>query len=95
MALRPEPGRDHRPPPVLSSPAADRVLNLYSACMDRTVATLSREHEGPRASFVPGTPASRISMVWPLTREVSSLSRRHDAERRLQRDVAVLSRRRR
>jgi hypothetical protein len=43
--------------------------------------------------IVPGTPAERIALVWPLTREVVSLTRRYDAERRLQRDVAVLSRR--
>ncbi len=45
--------------------------------------------------FVPGSLASRISMVWPLTREVASLNRYHDVEQRLQRDVAVLSRRKR
>ena len=43
--------------------------------------------------FVPGTAANRLSLVWPLTREVASLSRYHHVERRLQRDVAVLSRR--
>jgi hypothetical protein len=44
-------------------------------------------------SYVPGTPVERIALVWPLTREVSSLSKRYDAERRLQRHVAHLVRR--
>jgi len=43
--------------------------------------------------FVPGTPADRISLVWPLTREIASLSKKHDAERRLQRHVTRLVRR--
>jgi len=43
--------------------------------------------------YVPGTPEDRISFVWPLTREISSLSKKHDAERRLQRHVTRLIRR--
>lgn len=46
-----------------------------------------------RDDLVPGTSAERIALVWPLTREVASLSKRHDAERRLQRHVAGLGRR--
>jgi len=43
--------------------------------------------------FVPGTPAERIKLVWILTREITSLSKNHDAERRLQRHVTRLIRR--
>ncbi len=43
--------------------------------------------------FVPGTPAERIGLVWLLTREITSLSNKHDAERRLQRHVTRLVRR--
>ena len=39
---------------------------------------------------VPGTMAERIGMVWPLTVELVSIGGRLDAERRLQRHVAVL-----
>ncbi len=46
-----------------------------------------------RGDVVPGTPAERIGLVWPLTREVVSLSKRYDAERRLQRDVVRVRRR--
>ena len=51
--------------------------------------------ETQRDDVVPGTPEERIGLVWTLTREVTSLSKNHDAERRLQRHVAVLSRRER
>ena len=43
--------------------------------------------------YVPGSPSSRLSLVWPLTQEVASLSKRHDVKQRLQRNVAVVSRR--
>jgi len=33
-----------------------------------------------RDDFVAGTPAERIGLVWPLTREVASLSKRHDKD---------------
>ena len=44
-------------------------------------------------NFVPGTRAERIGLVWPLTREIVSLSKKHDAERRLQRHITRLIRR--
>ncbi len=40
--------------------------------------------------FVPGNPADRIKLVWILTREITSLSKEYDAERRLQRNVTRL-----
>ena len=43
--------------------------------------------------YVSGTPEYRIGLVWPLTEEVTSLSVKHDAERRLQRHVTCLIRR--
>ncbi len=44
-------------------------------------------------NYVAGTPEERIYLVWPLTKEIASLSPEHDAERRLQRHVTVLLRR--
>lgn len=44
-------------------------------------------------NFVPGTVESRLGLVWPLTREVASLSPSHDPERRLQRHITCLKRR--
>lgn len=45
--------------------------------------------------YVPGTPQSRLAMVWPLTREVAALNKHYDVERILQRDVVVLIRNKR
>ena len=62
--------------------------------MDRGIAkTMRMADQIARDNYVPGTPQSRLALVWPLTREVASLSKHHHAERRLQRDVAVLRRR--
>jgi hypothetical protein len=43
--------------------------------------------------FVAGTPAYRLGLVWPLTLEIAAMSKKHDAERRLQRHVTRLIRR--
>jgi hypothetical protein len=61
--------------------------------MDRTYTVKSRMSDTKCDDFVPGTPAERIGLVWPLTCEVASLSKYHDAERRLQRNAANLKRR--
>jgi hypothetical protein len=45
-----------------------------------------REAEA-NAYVVPGSPAERIAMVWPLTAEVCSLAGGFDAESRLPRSV--------
>ncbi len=43
--------------------------------------------------FVSGTPAERIALVWPLTREVASLSKRYNVKQRLQRHITRVERR--
>jgi hypothetical protein len=43
--------------------------------------------------FVPGTLSERLGLVWPLTLEVVSLSKKYDAEQRLQRHVTGIIRR--
>ena len=45
------------------------------------------------ADYVAGTPEDRILLVWPLTKEIASLSVKHDVERRLQRHITSLIRR--
>lgn len=45
--------------------------------------------------YVEGDPATRLALVWPLTLDTWAFVDRTDAERRLQRNVAVLVRRRR
>jgi hypothetical protein len=61
--------------------------------MNRKHTALHRMSERRNDYFVPGTPADRLSLVWPLTREIASLSKKHDAERRLQRHITRLVRR--
>ena len=61
--------------------------------MNRRFTRIGRMTEERSDAFVPGSPSSRLSLVWPLTQEVTSLSRHHDVERRLQRHVAVVTRR--
>ena len=61
--------------------------------MNRTLTRVGRTTDKRNDDYVPGAPSSRLSLVWPLTREAASLSRHHDVEQRLQRHVAVVSRR--
>jgi hypothetical protein len=61
--------------------------------MDRKQTAIFRMSDRLNDDFVPGTPAERISLVWPMTREIASLSEKHDVERRLQRHIARLVRR--
>ena len=39
------------------------------------------------SAYVPGTEEERMSMVWPITCEVVSLSKKYDVEQRLQRHI--------
>ena len=44
-------------------------------------------------NYVDASIQERIGIVWPLTKEIASLSPKHDVERRLQRHITVLHRR--
>jgi hypothetical protein len=61
--------------------------------MNRKHTAIYRISDHRNDDFVPGTPEDRISLVWPLTREIVSLNEKYDAERRLQRHVTRLVRR--
>lgn len=50
---------------------------------------LAREDSG----YMEGTPAERVGAVWDITRSVWAFVPNQDAERRLQRHLAVLTRR--
>lgn len=85
-------------PPFLVGPgSALRNPSIwYKNSMNRgATRTLRRTDQKPRDDYVSGTPQSRLALVWPMTREVASLSKHHDAERRLQRNVVVLIRNKR
>jgi len=61
--------------------------------MDRSLTAIYKMSSNRNDDFVPGKPSERIRLVWILTKEITSLSKRHDAERRLQRHVTRLVRR--
>ena len=62
--------------------------------LDRSVTRLTRL-EADDDGYVEGDPATRIALVWPITRETWVFMKQTDAQRRLQRNVATLVRRRR
>ncbi len=72
---------------------AGTASEWYFFQMKRMHTATGRLGELKDSGYVPGSMAERIGMVWPLTREVASLSKKFDVERRLQRHVAVLVRR--
>ncbi|MCL2007589.1 MAG: hypothetical protein FWG77_05835 [Treponema sp.] len=49
--------------------------------------TICRQNDPKNSSYVPGTMAERIALVWPLTCEAVSLGKKYDAEQRLQRHI--------
>ena len=61
--------------------------------MNRRHTILRRVTDHWNDDYVPGTPEERMRLVWPLTREIASLSVKHDVERRLQRHITCLVRR--
>ena len=63
--------------------------------MNKTVTRLGKMGDINNDDFVPGSPSSRLGLIWPLTQEVTSLSKDHDAKRRLQRNLTVVNRRKR
>jgi hypothetical protein len=61
--------------------------------LNRHRVVLYKSHaEADDGGYMPGTPEERLLEVWELTREVWAFFQEANAERRLQRDVAVLVR---
>lgn len=61
--------------------------------MNRNLTSIHQMSDQLKDDYVPGTPLDRIMLVWNLTREITSLSKYHNAERRLERHVTRLIRR--
>jgi hypothetical protein len=61
--------------------------------MDRKHTEIYKMTDNRNVDYVDGTPEDRILLVWPLTKEIASLSVKHDVERRLQRHITSLIRR--
>jgi hypothetical protein len=62
--------------------------------LDRQTITKSALRDHADDDYVPGTIEERVLMVWPITREIAALSPHLDVERRLQKDVVRVVRRR-
>ena len=62
---------------------------LYS--MNKVISVL-KQSEGGNSGYVPGPMNERIALVWPLTREAVSLSKKYNVEQRLQRHITQLIR---
>jgi len=69
------------------------TLHFQLLIMNRKHIAKFRITERRNDNFVPGAPEERIAMVWELTREACLLSKHLDAERRLQRHITRLIRR--
>jgi len=59
--------------------------------MDKRI-TVIRQADPENSGYVPGTGEERISMVWPLTCEAVSLSKKCDVEQPLQRHIVNIVR---
>jgi hypothetical protein len=59
--------------------------------MDKNI-TIIRQSDRRNSAYVPGTAEERISMVWPLTCEAVSLSKKYDVEQPLQRHIVNIVR---
>jgi len=60
--------------------------------MNSEIVTKHRMSDHKNGNYVTGSPAEQISMVWPLTRKITSLCGNYDAERRIQRHITNLTR---
>lgn len=64
--------------------------------LNRRQVTLHKSSvEADDGGYMPGTAEERVLEVWELTHELWAFIQEADAEQRLQRDVAVLTRRER
>jgi hypothetical protein len=61
--------------------------------MDRKKTAIFRMTDARNEDYVAGSAEDRILLVWPLTKEIASLSIKFDVERRLQRHITRLVRR--
>ena len=61
--------------------------------MDRKHTAIYKMTDNRNFDYVSGSSEDRILLVWPLTKEIASLSIKHDVERRLQRHITRLVRR--
>jgi hypothetical protein len=54
--------------------------------MDKSISVLAKS-DRRNSGYVSGSMSERIALVWPLTCEAVSLSKKYDVEQRLQRHI--------
>jgi len=54
--------------------------------MNKTVSVI-QQFDPSNSGYVSGSMSERVSLVWPLTCEAVSLSKKYDVEQRLQRHI--------
>ncbi|MDR1802520.1 MAG: hypothetical protein LBQ94_02840 [Treponema sp.] len=59
--------------------------------MDKSIKII-QQSDLRNSGYVPGSKEERLSMVWPLTCEVVSLSKKYDVEQPLQRHIVNIIR---
>jgi len=59
--------------------------------MDKSI-TVIQQSDSRNSGYVQGSKEERLSMVWPLTCEVVSLSKKYDVEQPLQRHIVTIIR---
>lgn len=79
--------------PVVAPVETGRFREDGGMGMDRSRVRMVRLKEDADDGFVDADPAWLFSQVWEITRDAWSFAGKADVERRLQRDVVVLSRR--
>ena len=67
------------------------MFSVIIKIMNKTITTIHQK-EKRNNGYVPGTMEERISMVWPLTCEVVSLSKKYNVEQPLQRHIVNIIR---
>jgi hypothetical protein len=59
--------------------------------MNKTVSVI-QQSDPSNSGYVPGSMSERVSLVWPLTCEAVSLSKKYDVKQRLQRHIIKIIR---
>ena len=61
--------------------------------MDKRITVIRQSdpvNSAGNSAYVPGSMSERIALVWPLTREAVSMSKKYNAEQRLQKHITRL-----
>jgi len=59
--------------------------------MNKTISVI-RQSDHANSGYVPGSVSERVSLVWSLTCEAVSMSKKYDVEQRLQRHIVKVIR---